>query len=153
MYPYTYLDSSFVGPYYEWFCDLGYPQCDLQVFKDGSWAILEMLNAPTVPSMTKFNWIAKGFRNADISKSRIKRILEQIDPRKQELWDRENKKSNDIEAENNARETFVQERIDYAMDGIRRNPDLMERVAKNGVQEIMPHNIAKHIPESKLRNL
>lgn len=153
MYPYTYLDSPFVGPYYEWFCDLGYPQCDLQVFKDGSWAILEMHNAPLVPSLTKFNWIAKGFRNADITKSRIKRILEQIDPRKQWIWDIEREKTRQIDSEHESRETFVQERVEEAMDGIRRNPDLQERVAKNGIQEIMPHNIAKHIPDSKLKGL
>lgn len=151
--PYLYLDSSFVGPYYEWCCDLGYPQLDVQVFKDGSWAVLEMLNAPIIPSMTRFNYIAKGFKNMELNKSILKRIIWQCDPTKRWIWEIENKKSEEILRENEAKETFAVERAEYAMDGIRRNPDLQERVAKNGIQEILPHNIAKHIPESKLKRL
>jgi len=150
---YTYMDSPFTGPYYQWFCDLGYPQCDLHVFESGEWAILEMINAPVVPSLTQWRWIAKGFRNIEPNQSRVKRILEQIDPRKRWIWELEEKRSQELEAQQNAREERAEELATEWTDSVVRNPDLMERIAKNGAEELLPHKIAENIPDSKLKGV
>lgn len=151
-YPYVYLDSSFVGPYYKICCDLGLPQVDVQKFSDGSWALIEMMNAPVVPSLTKWNYIAKGLKNCEINHSRIKRIIDEIDPRKQWLWDKEKRKSDAIEQQAKDREDFYEERVSEVVKDAARNPDLQERIAKHGIQEILPHNIAKNLSDTKLRN-
>jgi len=151
MWPYTYLNSPFVSDKYEWFCDLGYPQCDLHVREDGSWAILEMLNAPLVPSLTAWRWIATGFKNVEPCQSRIKRILESIDPTRKEIWQREEQKTAELEANDKAREEHADAVATEWTSSIIRNPALMERVAKNGMHEILPHKIAENIAESKIK--
>lgn len=148
---YTYIDSPFTGPYYEWFCELGYPQCDLHVFKTGEWAILEMINAPLVPSLTQWRWIAKGFRNVEPTQSRIKKILEAIDPRRQEIWDREEEKTQKLESQTKAREDRAEEVADEWTKSVVRNPDLMERIAKSGMHEILPHKIAENLTDTQLK--
>jgi hypothetical protein len=150
---YLYLNSPFVGPHYDWFCELGYPQCDLHIFATGEWAILEMMNAPLVPSLTQWRWIAKGFRNIEPQKSRVAKILDRINPQKQQLWDEEEERSKQAEAAINAREQRAEDVAEEWTQSIVRNPDLQERIAKNGIDEILPHKIAAHIPESKLAKL
>lgn len=149
---YTYMTSSFVSNYYEWFCDLGYPQVDLVEHKDGSWSLIEMLNAPVIPSLTKWRYIARNIKNREPTLSGVKRILNEINPQRNEVWERESKKTQKIEDEYQAREERVELVAEEWTDSVRRNPALQERIAKNGLTEILPHNIAKHCPESKLKS-
>ena len=142
---FAYLESSFVGPYYEWFVDLGYPQCDLIKLESGEWGIIEMLNAPLCPSLTEWRYIAQGFRNIEPTMSRCKKILEDCDPMRQALWDRENAKTKEVEEAHDRREEHVEHIADELTQSISRNPDLRERIAKKGLTEMLPHKIAENL--------
>lgn len=146
---FAYLDSAFVGPFYEWFVDLGYPQCDLVKLESGEWGIIEMLNAPLCPSMTQWRYIAQGFRNIEPTMSRCKKILEDCDPTRRALWDREEEKTRKVEADHAAREERAELVADELTASITRNPDLRERIAKRGLTEMLPHKIAENLTDSQ----
>jgi hypothetical protein len=148
---FTYLNSPFVGPHYEWFCELGYPQCDLHIFPTGEWAILEMMNAPLIPSLTAWRWIAKGFRNIEPQQSRVAKILDRCNPQKQQMWDEEEARSALLESQIKAREERADEVATEWTKAVMRNPDLVDRIAQNGIEEVLPHKIAAHVPTSKLK--
>jgi hypothetical protein len=108
---YEYLDSSFVGPHYKMMCDLGYPQLDIKQWDDGEWAILEMLNAPLVPSLTRFTYVLKKIRHTEIREGTVKRLVRSIDPAFPEFWVREAEKSISMEMEKDAAERHTEEMV------------------------------------------
>jgi len=150
---YTYLDSSFVSPYYRWFCDLGYPQLDISVYEDGEWAIIEMENAPVMPSYTKHRVIFHGFRNIEPCKTLISKLIDMIDLQRVEVMDAHEKHSIELAEQ---REKIEAERVKAKTDAFKllsKNEDLKERIAQFGPQELDLKVLAKRIPEHKLRSI
>jgi len=141
-YPYTYLDSPFVGPYYKMLCDLNYPQLDITVLEDGEWYIYEMLNAPVVPSLTKWQPVYKGFRNIEINSGIVAKLVRQIDPQYPEFWAREIIKSESLLKEKVERANFEEEWVERMVPKFLKNEALMNRVARYGVRELDPARIA-----------
>lgn len=124
--------SSFYSPYYKWFVEMGYPQLDINVWPDGEWAILEMENAPVIPSLTKWKYILTGFRNVEINRSFIKRQVEKIDLQKLEFWEAELAKSEKAEQEQVAKEKHAEDIASRMTSAISQNPDMLNRIAKTG---------------------
>jgi len=137
--------------YYHWFVELGYPQLDIVVFEDGEWAIREFYSCPIVPSMTQWKYVLQGMRHIEITKSFVEKWCHRLDLTRKEMWDLEEAKTAKVEADHAAVEVHREEFANAALNIIKKNDDLVERVAKNGPQEINLDKIAKHIPESKLR--
>lgn len=77
----SYICSEF----YPWFCELGYPNCDIQEYQDGSWRIVEYLNAPIIPSLTRVAHVIGPIQNLIISKSFIEKYLGMLDIRKKHI--------------------------------------------------------------------
>lgn len=149
VHPYTYLDSSFVSDDYKMFCDLGYPQLDMIRHDDGSWSIIEMLNAPVIPSMTRWSYILKNIKHQEVNVTFIKRMIERIDPRGRELWDIEDSKSAAVEMDEVRRQEHKEEFADKAFKAIRGNEGLMERIYKGGLREMNLDRIYQHIPQQQ----
>jgi hypothetical protein len=137
--------------YYKWFVELGYPQLDIVVFEDGEWAIREFYNCPIIPSMTQWKYILQGMRHIEITKSFVEKWCRKLDLTRREIWDAEEAKTAAVELEHAKVEEHRQEFASEALKLIKKNEDLVERVAKNGIQEINLENIVKHVPASKLR--
>jgi len=148
-----YLDSGMVGPYYPMMCRLGYPQLDIQRFDDGEWAILEYLKAPLTCAHTPWRYVGVGFRHVEITEAFVKRWIEEHDPMKGHIFRREEEKSAAIDAEHAAFDRYRDEVAERAAKAITHNPDLMERVARNGLHEIDLSKIARHIRPQQLREL
>ena len=146
---YSYANSD----YHHWFVELGYPQLDIVTFEDGEWAIREFYSCPIIPSMTQWKYVLQGMRNIEITKSFVEKWCRKLDLTRKEFWDAEEAKTQKVETEHAAVEVHRQEFADEALKIIKKNEDLVERVAKNGIQEINLDNIAKHVPASKLRGL
>lgn len=139
-----------VSKYHKWFVELGYPQLDIQVYPDGEWSIIEYQNAPIIPSLTKWKVILRGMRNIEISRGFVAKYIAQIDPMKKAFWERENARTKRAVEEAEAKERHAVEASERAAAAITSNPDLMGRIAKNGMQEMDLDNLRKHIPSSRL---
>ncbi len=140
-----YSDSSFVGPHYKLLCELGYKQLDIQVLEDGEWYIYEMLNAPVVPSLTKWQPVYKGFRNVEINSGIVSKLIRQIDPQYPEFWANEIIKSEKLLKEKADRANFEEEWVERMVPRFLKNEALMNRVARYGPRELDPARIAMAI--------
>lgn len=142
--------SYFCSPYYVWFQDLGYPRLDLLQYEDGEWAIVQMLNSPVVPAETQWRAVLSGMRNIEISHSFIRKYVEEIDIQRRAFWDREEAKSELADKEEAALDAHREDMVERAHKAITQNPDLMDRIAKNGIQEMDIRKIHSHIPTHRL---
>jgi hypothetical protein len=157
-----YFYSSFTSKYHRLFCELGYPQLDVRFvhshdpkkpkiwgYETGEWAIYEMLRSPVVPHLTPWKDVLTGLKNIEINKGVLKRMAESIDLTKQEAWDREMAKSQAVADEHEAAAKHRLEMVDKIHQSIVKNPDLVERIAKNGPGEMDPAAIMRHIPKAR----
>jgi hypothetical protein len=156
---YSWYPSSVVSEYYTWFCDLGYPNLDIIKHRDtvpyrggylscesGEWSIIEYYNAPIIPSLTKWNYVLTGIRNTLITEAFVTDWVKKLDLRRKQYWDMCDEETRKMEEEHARIEKMQDEFATDTARDILRNEALMERVAKNGFQELMPENIFKHIP-------
>lgn len=142
--------SSVVSKWYRWFVELGYPQLDIEKYEDGSWSIIEYYNAPIIPSLTRYNLVLGPMEHVDISFGFVSNWIKKLDLRRKEYWDECERKTKEMEQEKERLESHAQDTAERAKNIIMGNPDLVERVAKNGMHEINLENIRKHIPRHKL---
>lgn len=143
---YGWYPSSFCSPWYVWFCQLGYPQLDINRYPDGEWEIIEYRNAPIIPSLTSWTRVLQGMRNVEISFGFVEKYVHQIDPARPEFWDREARKTAAMLAEQDALDKHREEYAEHAFRVIRGNEALMERIYKEGLKAINLWEIRKHIP-------
>lgn len=140
--------SSMCSPYHRWFIEAGYPQLDITEYEDGSWAILEYLNAPVVPSLTKWQLVLQDIRHQIKTPAFCEYWAKRLDPTRDEYRALEQKKSNAVikERDDEARhKKDLQERMYQA---VMKNEGLVERIARNGAQEMALNNIVRNIPRS-----
>lgn len=157
---YSWYPSSLCGPYYVWFCELGYPNLDIVEHNttyqlddgtflsapDGSWSIIEYYNAPVIPSLTRWNFVLSDIRHVAPSPGFIKKYVQQLDLRRKEVWDALDAKEKAQDEEKARVEGHAQDTAERAKNVIMGNPALVERIAKNGLQEINLNKIASNIP-------
>ncbi len=142
--------SYFQSPWHVWFRELGYPQLDINQYPDGEWSIIEYYNTPIIPSLTRWATVLHGMRNIEISVGFIEKYVLDLDSTKKAVWDREEKKTQRVIQEDRERHEHAERMSEAAKEAIVRNPALMERIAKNGIQEMDLTKIVKHIPRHKL---
>lgn len=138
--------SYFCTKYRPWFVELGYPMLDVQQWPDGEWAIIEFLNQPLIPSLTKWHYVLTGLRNIEITYPFLQKYLYALDLHRDGVWDREEKKSQHVEFEHERQVNFQVDVADRAYRAVKRNEGLMERIARNGLKELAARSIFKNIP-------
>lgn len=143
---YPYICSK----WYPWLVELGYPQLDVVKYDDGEWAVIEYYRTPVIPSLTPWKVVLSGMRHLEISKGFLKKYIDEIDLQKKAIWEREERRTQKMLAEKEAQEQAAHDRVDTAFKAIRYNPDLMERIAKNGLSEMNLDKIARHVPSTEL---
>jgi hypothetical protein len=141
--------SYFWSKYHKHFVSLGYPELDVVKWQDGEWAIIQVLGSPAIPAFAKWEYVLTGLRNIEPTIGFFARYTRQLDITKKEFWDREEAKTKAMEEERAAAERAAQLRVDKAHEAIINNPDLMERIAKNGLQEMDINRIGRHVPSRK----
>ena len=142
--------SFMVSPWHRVFCALGYPELDLRTYEDGEHAIVQYLHKPIIPGLAQSQVVLAGLRNVDISEAFLKHWAERLDLTKRGIWadvDRTEKEHmRQMKEEERRSEDFATRML----DGVKRNPDLMNRIAKNGLKELDPRRMINHIPKYKL---
>lgn len=150
---FTHVNSPFVSKHYPIFCELGYPQLDVVEFKDGEWAIIEMINSPVVPSLTKWHYVLKGLRNIEVNPSFLRKYVHKIDLTMKEFWANEDAKEANLDYEHAAKEKHAEEYATRAAKAISKNEALLERIAKNGLAEMNLGKIANNIEPWTMRGM
>lgn len=142
--------SSMVSPYYRWCQDMGYPELDVKTWADGEWALIEYLNAPIVPSLTKWNYVLTGMRNIPITYGFIKNYADQLALDKKHFWEREAELTR-AQDERHKQDLLHSDRQVAEMHRvIKGNDALMQRVARNGLGELSLGKIRRNIPKYRL---
>lgn len=140
--------SAMCSRYHKTFCSLGYPQLDVVEYDDGSWAIIQYLNTPLIPSMTRWQHVLQDIRHQEKTESFFKHWAERLDPTLKQYRELEWEKSKKVIKEREDQDRFKQDLVDRGTKAVTKNEGLMERIAKNGVQEMSLKRILKHIPRS-----
>lgn len=144
------LPSYICSKYYPWFVELGYDRLDIAEYADGSWDIIEYETVPIVPCTTRFKTILGNMKRVEKSFGFVKKYVESIDLQKKAIWDREEKKTQEMLDEKDRVDRAAQDRVDAAFNVMRKNPDLVDRIARNGLQEMNLDKIARHVPKAEL---
>jgi len=132
--------------YHPWFVEMGHPLLDVNQYQDGEWAIIQWFTRPVIPSITQCQNVLSGMKNVEISKGFCAKYLKELDITRKQFWDREDAVSKKASDEHEARDAHAEDLASAATKAILGNEDLCERIAKNGIEEIHPLKIAKHIP-------
>ncbi len=148
-YPWCHV-SYMQSPYSVWFYALGYPELDILEHKDGSWSIIQFYNSPVIPSMKRWQQVLGPMENVEKSYGFCAKYTSELDMHKRVFRMREEAKTKQVEDEHAALEKHRDQYVDIAHKAITKNPLLMERIAKNGVQEMDLGYIAKNVPKSEL---
>lgn len=146
----SWYPSYMVSPWYCWFVEMGHPNLDVMQWKDGSWAIIEYYKAPIIPSETKWNIVLGYMENVEISAGFIFNWIKKFDLHKKQVWDEEEAKSREAELEWERNERHAEDTVNEYSKAVMGNDDLLNRIAKNGLQEALPWNILKHVPRHQL---
>lgn len=143
----SYMPSK----YHIWFVEMGYPELDLNIYPDGEFEVIQYYNAPLVPSLTRWQQVLGPLRNMEISYGFFEKYLKTLDLQKKAIWEREEAKSKAAKEEFEKTEAHAEDMATRATQAITQNPDLMNRIGKNGLQEISMSRIARNISPLKLK--
>lgn len=146
----TYV-SYMCSPYHVWFQAMGYPRLDLNIYEDGEWEIIEFLRTPVVPSLTPWHRVLMDIRHTEISYDFCKKYVENLDLEKRHVWDEMDRKDEQDKRDLFKQEMHVADFQKRAFQAVSQNPALMERIAKNGMQELSLRNLSRHIPNFRFR--
>ena len=122
-----------------------------QPYEDGEWAIIQAMTKPVIPCLTKWEFVLHGMRNIEISKGFVQKYLHELDMTKRAFWEREERKSRQVEEEHEARERYAEDIAEKATKTVMKNPDLCERLVKHGLSELDLGSISRNIPGHRFR--
>lgn len=142
--------SSMVSKYWFWFAEMGYPELDIVTWPDGEWAIIEYLNAPIIPPLTKWNYVLTGLRNQEITYDFLKAYADQHCLEKRFVWEEQQRKEDEAAAELKKRDERDEDFQRRAHKIITSCPDLMHRIATEGPSAMSLKSMWRHIPKSRL---
>lgn len=141
--------SYFWSRYHPWFVEMGYPQLDIEEFQDGSWNIIQTFNYPVHPQLCRWQRILEGMKHVIPTRGFVEKFVHQIDTSRREFWRREEEASREVDEAYKRGERHQIEAAEKAYQAITRNPDLMCRIARDGLAEMDINRIRRHIPNYK----
>jgi len=142
--------SAAVSPYYCWFQILGYPELDIYEENDGTWFIIQYLNSPLIPSLTKWQMVLGPMKNVEKSFGFCQKYIAKLDITKKAFWAREEAKTKQMLEEHEALDRHKEDVCAIAHNAITHNDELMNRIAKNGISEMDITKLARHVPKTEL---
>lgn len=142
--------SYFVSPWNVWFEHMGYPELDVIEYPDGEKAVIEYLKAPTVPALTPWNFTLTKLRNMELTYDWLKAWADQKCLERRHVWEEQAKLEERLRQDQLAEDRRSEDFVTRAHAAVVNNPDLMQRVGKNGLGELHPFKLLKHVPKSRL---
>ncbi len=144
--------SYMVSPYYCWFVELGFPELDIQEHWNdgGSWSIIQFLRSPVVPALTPHQQVLGPMENVEKSFGFCEKYTKELNLHKRIVWAREERKTRAMLEEGARTERHREGMAAKATEAIIRNPELTERVLKNGLKEISLPVLSRHVPKHEI---
>lgn len=146
---YNYI-SSVCTRYKRWFNYLGYENLDLHFENDGTWHIIQYINSPIIPSMTKWQQVLGPMRNVEVSFSFCEKYTKKLDITKRAFWAREEAKTAQVLEEAARTDRREKEFAERATEAVMRNPGLVDRVVKKGLKEIDLRYLGMNVPKHEI---
>lgn len=145
---YGWYPSDLCSPWYTWFVELGFPELDVNRFEDGSWEIIQYHKTPTIPSMTPFHTVLGLMKKVPITSGFIEKYVNKVNNRnpRSEFWEQERQATKRIDDEQEALARHREETATRMKNAIMANDNVLQRIAKNGLHEMDPRYIRRHIP-------
>lgn len=147
---YSFYPSKMVSDYYVWCHDMGYPELDIVRYPDGEWAIIQYLNRPIIPCLTKWNFVLKGIRHTEVTPHFIKTYADKLNLEKRTVWEEQANTERLALEETLYEERRAEDRAEQFAAGIRGNDALIQRIARNGLRELNPRRMLNNVSRSKL---
>lgn len=142
--------SRMVGPWWRVCKSLGYPELDVIKYPDGEFCIIQYMNAPIIPSRTKWMPVLQKIRNVEMTASFLKHHADRLNLQYRHVWDEQAAAERRALEEVATEERRATDFSDRMFKAVRNNPDMMERIAKNGLGELNPLKMLNQIPRHKL---
>ncbi len=149
LYSHSYI-SYMESPYHIWFTEMGYPELDVLEYPDGAWFIIQYYNSPVIPCLTKWQAVLGPLHNVDKTYDFLLKYANTLDMTKKVFWEGEEHRSQMAEDEWEQVELHREEMVEKASRAFLQNPHIMDRIARNGLQEMDLSRIARHVPTSEL---
>lgn len=143
--------SYMVSGWNRTFADWGYPELDVVVQESGEWGIISYLRSPVLPAHTPWSWVVVPSAKYELNPWTVKRYVEQCDIEKRYVWDQMEEREKHDAAEMRREELHMTDMQRRMYQSITQNPDLMNRIAKNGLGEIGLRALSRNIPNQKFR--
>jgi hypothetical protein len=140
-----------VTPYNLVFKEMGYPELDLKEWDDGEFAIIQYHQRPIIPCLTRWSYVLTGLRNVERSYGFFRKWTEQLDLEKRFIWAEEERKQEELRKTIEYEDRRSELKTELAFKAIRQNPDLMERIAEKGLDQLQLRQISRHIPNHRFR--
>lgn len=141
--------SYMCSPWHCWLVELGYPELDVLRYDDGEWAIIQYLNQPLIPCQARWQIVLQGMRRVEISAGFIAKYVAECDMHRKAFWEREEAATRAADQRELDMDRHREDVAEKASQAITRNPDLMRRIARNGLQEMSLDKIVRHIPRQR----
>lgn len=147
------MSRPLFSEYHKWFVEMGYPELDIVEYDDGSWDIIQFLGSTVIPSEARWQVVLGNIKNRIPTFGFCKHWVDRLDMQKKAFWD--------LEDLNQKKHLMDQERLDKHVEDlaermsfiVTHTPTLMERIAKNGIGEMLLHKMARHVPTNELRSM
>lgn len=149
LYRWNYISAA-QSKYHVWFQTMGYPELDIMQYPSGEWDIIQYYNAPIIPSMTRWQMVLGPMRNQEITYGFCAKYIQQLDIQKRAFWAREEAKTKAVLDEGEKGDKRAVEFADRATKAVMKNPELVKRIAKNGLKEIDLRYLSRRIPQHEL---
>ncbi len=146
----SWYPSSMCSPWYCWFVDLGYDRLDIKKWEDGEFALIEYYRTPIIPSLTQWNYVLTGIRNVELTPGFVEKYVRQLDLHRKEVWAQQERDAVAADERHKTMERHAEDTAEAAFQTIRNTPTLVERIAKNGFQEMNLEKIHSNIPSHQL---
>ncbi len=137
--------SWMVSPWWRVCRDVGYPELDVRQYSDGSWALIQYMQSPIVPSLTRWQPVLMDIRNIEISASFIKKKADELNLERGHIWDDVAKNERRIRSEIDFEEDRADKIADAKLAVLKRAPGLMDRVMRRGMKELDPRKMLQHL--------
>lgn len=143
--------SSMTSPWHVWFVEMGYPRLDINKYDDGEFEIIEYLRTPVIPSLTPWHRVLMGVRHQEITPWFCEKYVSNLDLEKRHVWDECDRRDEEVKRELFEQDMHVADFSKRAFEAVKNNPDLMERIAREGLGAMSLRALSRKIPNHRFR--
>ena len=139
--------------YHSWFVEMGYPELDIVEYQDGSWDIIQFLGQTVIPAEAQWQVVLGNIKNRIPTYSFCYHWAQKLDLNRRHFWEEEEKSRQAHLDKALDQDKHVEDLAERMSSIVSQTPTLMDRIARNGPQEMLLHKVAEHVPLNELKSM